>query len=60
MTRRIDRVVVMAAASTAGAVGGNTHAQMISSSSQINEMMMFSFAAWSSVPMSKVVSDRPL
>ncbi len=46
----------MAAASAAGAVGGNIQAQMISSSNHTSDTMILSFAAWISVPISNDVS----
>ena len=56
MNFTIERVVPIAAASTAGAVGGNSHAQAISTSRMHSETMILILADWSSVPTSKVDS----
>ncbi|WP_280239328.1 hypothetical protein [Nocardia abscessus] len=59
-TLRKDRVVVIAAASTAGAVGGNSHAHRISSASQARVTMTVILVAWISVPMSNALSPTVL
>ncbi|WP_416564861.1 hypothetical protein [Nocardia testacea] len=56
MNLRAERVETIAAASTAGAVGGKSQAQAISIASQHSVRMMVSFVACNSVPISNAES----